>query len=120
MSWLDQVEVVAVWNNQTPLEVGMVKLKGAPLHNTHKIHDLTLLCLRKLLIENYSDTPYVSDVMVAYNIISQAKNESFLQYLMHAKDYLECINHTSRVSSMDSSGLNHISLVQCLSDNYNR
>ena len=41
MSWLDQVDVVAEGNNQTPLEVGMAKLKGTPLHNTHKTHDLT-------------------------------------------------------------------------------
>ena len=37
---------------------------------------------------------------------------------MCAKDYLEWINHTGRLSSMDGSGLNHISLVQSLSDNY--
>ena len=39
---------------------------------------------------------------------------------MHAKDYLEHINHTCRLSSMDSSRLNHISLVQGLSDSYVR
>ena len=43
MSWLDQVEVVVERNNQAPLQVGMAKLKGAPLHNTHKAHDLTWL-----------------------------------------------------------------------------
>ena len=30
MSWLAEVEVVAQRSNQTPLEVGMAKLKGAP------------------------------------------------------------------------------------------
>ena len=97
MSWLEQVEVVAERNNQASLEVGMARLKGAPLLNVHKIHDLTWPQLQKLLIENYSDTSYISDMMLAYNRIC-------------AKDYLECINHTSR--------LNHISLVQGLSDNY--
>ena len=58
--------------------------------------------------------------MVAYNRILQTENESVSQYLMHAKDYFECIDHTSKLSSMDSSGLNHISLVQGLSDNYIR
>ena len=76
--------------------------------------------IKKLLIENYSDTLYVSDVMVAYNRISQAEDKSVSQYLIPAKDYLECINHTSRLASMDSSGLNHISLVKGLSDNYIR
>ena len=41
MSWLEQVEVVAERNNQAPLEVGMAKLKGAPLHNVHKTCNLT-------------------------------------------------------------------------------
>ena len=76
MSWLEQVGVVAERNNQAPLEVGMAKLKGAPLHDVHRICDLTWLWLLKLLIENYSDTLYVSDAMVAYNRISQAEDES--------------------------------------------
>ena len=50
--------------------------------------------------------------MVAYNRISQAENESILQYLMCQKDYLECINHRSRPSSMDGSGLNHMCQVK--------
>ena len=41
MSWLEQVEVVVERNNQAPLEVGMAKLKGAPLCDVHKICDLT-------------------------------------------------------------------------------
>ena len=41
MSWLEQVEVVAERNNQAPLEVGMEKLKGAPLCDVHKICNLT-------------------------------------------------------------------------------
>ena len=57
ISWLEQVKVVAEGNNQAPLEVSMAKLKGAPLLDTHKIHDLTWSWLRKLLMENYSDAP---------------------------------------------------------------
>ena len=71
-------------------------------------------------MENCSDTPYVSDAMVAYNRISQAENESVSQYLMHVKDYLEHINHTSTQAGRDSSGLSHSSLVQGLSNNYVR
>ena len=72
MSWLEQVEVVAERNNQARLEVGMAKLKGQPLCNVHKMHNLTWLQLQKLLIENYSDTLYVSDMMVMYNRKTQA------------------------------------------------
>ena len=82
MSWLDQVEVVVEWNKQAPLEVGMAKLKRAPQHNTHKTHDLTWLCLRRLLIENNSDTPYVSDAMVVYNRISSVCNTWCMQRII--------------------------------------
>ena len=58
--------------------------------------------------------------MVAYNRISQAEDESVSWYLISTKDYLECINHTNRLVSMDGSGLNHISLVQGLNDHYIR
>ena len=83
-----------------------------------KIFNLTWPQLRKLLIESCSDTQYVSDVIVAYNRISQAEKKLVSQYLICAKDYFEQINHTSRLASMDSSGLNHVSLVQGLSDKY--
>ena len=56
--------------------------------------------------------------MVAYNRISQAEDKLVSQHLIHAKDYLECINHTNRLGSRDGSGLNHISLVQGLNDHY--
>ena len=59
-------------------------------------------------------------MMVAHNRILQAENKSVSQYLMLAKDYLEHINHTSQLPSMDGSGVSHISLVQGLSDNYVR
>ena len=79
MSWLEQVEVVAERNNQAPLEVGIAKLKGPTLHNVDEICSLTWPWLWKLLIENYSDTPYISETMVAYNRISQAEDESVSQ-----------------------------------------
>ena len=63
-------------NNQAHLEVGIAKLKGAVLCNIQKISYLTWPQLRKLLLENYSDTPYVSDAMVAYNRILQDEDKS--------------------------------------------
>ena len=80
MSWLEQVGVVAERNNQTSMEVGMAKLMEAPLHGIHIICYLTWPHLHKVLIENYSDTPYISDAMVAYNRIAQAEDKSVLQY----------------------------------------
>ena len=60
--------------------------------------------------------------MQCLHIIKYHKQKmmSVSQYLMHVKDYLEHINHISRLSSMASSRLNHISLVQGLSDTYVR
>ena len=59
-------------------------------------------------------------MQVTCNKISQAENDSVSQYLMHVKDYLEHINHTNRLSSKDSSRINHISFIQGLSDSYVR
>ena len=69
-----------------------------------------------MLKENYSDTPYIPDVMATYNRISQAEDKLVSQYLIYAKYYLECISYTNRFVSMDGSGLIHILLVQGLND----
>ena len=58
--------------------------------------------------------------MVAYNRISQAEDKLVSHYLICAIDYLEYINHTNTLVSMDGSGLNHFSLVQGLNDHYIR
>ena len=43
----------------------------------HKFH--------QVLTENYSDVPYVSDVMTCYLKIIKGEEESIVQYLVRAK-----------------------------------
>ena len=74
----------------------------------HKFH--------QILIENYSNVPYISDAMVAYNNLTKQNDESTSQYLIRAKVLLEHINHISRLSQMSRKGLNHLALVQGLRD----
>ena len=52
-----------------PVEVGISKLKGLSLSDINTIRKeegVTRHKFRQILIENYSNIPYVSDAMVAY------------------------------------------------------
>ena len=75
--------------------------------------------LRQILIAYYSNVPYVSDVMVTYNNITQ-DHESTPQYLIRAKVLLEHINHIFKLSQISSKGLNNLGLVLGLRDNHIR
>ena len=114
--WLDQVEQVTERTGNDLVEVGMSKLKGLTLGNISTVRKKESLMWHKfhqILIENYFKVPYVSDTIVAYNNLTQ-DNESMLQYLIRAQVFLECINHTSKLSQMSSKGLNNLSLIQGL------
>ena len=92
--WLDQVELVAERTGNGPVEVGISKLRGLALGDITKIRKeegLTWHKFRQILIENYSNIPYVSDALVAYTNLKQQDDESTSQYLIRAKVLLECI-----------------------------
>ena len=74
----------------------------------------------EVLTENYSDVPYVSDIMTCYLKIIQGEEKSVAQYFVRAKMYLERINHTSKLSNINGGGLKHIPLAQGLKDSYIR
>ena len=73
--------------NTDPVEVGISKLIGIPLRNIitikHEEGNLMWHKFHQVLLENYSDTPYVSDInhdMLFKN--SQGEEESVVQYLV--------------------------------------
>ena len=72
------------------VEVGINKLKGLALGdiNTIRKEGLTWHKFRQILIENYSNIPYMSDAMVAYTNLMWQDDESTSQYLIRAKVYL--------------------------------
>ena len=93
----------------------MSKLQGIALGDITAVRKEEGLPWHKfiqVLIENYSNIPYVSNAMVAYNNIAQKDDKSTLQYLIRAKVLLEHINHTSKLSHISGKGLNDIALVQ--------
>ena len=68
--WLDQVEQVTERTGNNLVEVGISKLKGLTLGDitiVRKEEGLVWYTFRQVLIENYSNVPYASDAMVAYN-----------------------------------------------------
>ena len=78
----------------------MRKLKGMALHNVNTASkEGTLLhfqfCL--LLIDHYSNIPYVSDALNTYAYLTQGENELITQYLTRPKILLEHIHHNSKM-----------------------
>ena len=114
---LDQVELVAERTGNDPVEVDISKLKGLALGDINTIRKekgLTWHKFRQILIENYSNIPYVPDAMVAYTQLMQQDDESTSQYFIRAKVLLECMNHTSKLSQISGKGLNNLALIQGL------
>ena len=100
----------------------MSKLKGLTLGEittVKKEEGLMWHKFRQVVIENYSNIPYVSDAMVAYNNITQ-EDESTSQYLIRAKVLLKHTNHTSKLSQISGKGLNNLALVQGLRNKHIR
>ena len=70
--WLDQVELVAERIGNYLAEVGISKLKGLGLGDINTIRQEQGLMWHKfkqILIENYSDILYMSDMMVAQHTL---------------------------------------------------
>ena len=81
--WLDQGKLVAKKTGNDPVEVGISKLKGLALGDINTIRKeegSTWHKFRQILIKNYFNIPYVSDVMVAYTNLMQQDDESASQY----------------------------------------
>ena len=89
--WLDQVKLVAERTGNDLVEIGISKLKRLVLGDVNTIRKEEGLMwhkFRQILIENYSNIPYMSDAMVAYTNLSQQDDESTSQYLLELKSYL--------------------------------
>ena len=72
--WLDQFKLVAERTCNDPLDGGISKLKGLALGDINTIRKeegLRWHKFRQILMENYSNIPYVSDAMVAYTQLTQ-------------------------------------------------
>ena len=68
---------------------------------------LTWSTLKKHLTSNYSEIPYDTHSINAYDGLQQGNDESTEAYLHRAQDILECIHHTNDMSSITAIGTNH-------------
>ena len=100
--------MVAENTGTDPLKVGLA-LGG--IIAIHKEGHLTWFSFREQLIEHYSDMPYASDAMYTYSHLSQGDEEPTTHYLLRAKALLECIHHTTKLSSIPGVGWGNLYLV---------
>ena len=104
---LGYTEMVAEKTGIDTLEVAVSILKGLVLGDINAINiegHLTLYSFRQRLIEHYSNVPYASDAMFTYSHLSQGNEEPTTHYLSTAKVLLECIHHTTKLSSIPGVG----------------
>ena len=112
--WLEHIEAISKKTGFDPLETGINKLKGTALCDMNAISkegNLSYFQFHQLLIEHYSNIPYVSDALSAYAQLIQGKNEMVMQYLARDKVLLECIHYTSKLCNIPGSGYDNLYLV---------
>ena len=115
--WLDHIEGVAKKMGFNPVEIGMSKLKGMALHDINtasKEGTLSYFQFCQLLIEHYSNIPYVLDTLNTYAHIVQHEHESIAQYLTRAKELVEHIHHNSKMHDIPGISYDKLYLVRGL------
>ena len=73
-----------------------------------------ILCWSTLkwhLTSYYSEIPYDTHVINAYDMLQQGTNESTEVYVHRVQDILECIHHTNDMSSISAIGTNHAKIL---------
>ena len=100
-----------------PEEIGMSKLKGMALCNSNAARkEGTLLYFQfcQLLIEHYSNIPYMLDALHTYAHLEQGEHESIARYLTRSKVLLEHIHHNSKMCDIPCIGYDKLYLVRGL------
>ena len=112
--WLDHIKGVTKKMGSDPWEIGMIKLKGMALCDVNaasKEGTLSYFQFCQLLIEHYSNVPYMSNVLNACAHLMQGENKSITQYLTRAKVLLEHIHHNSKMCDIPGIGYDKHYLV---------
>ena len=113
----DHIKTAAEKTGMDPLEVRIIKLKGLALGDINEIckeGSLTWYSFRQRLFEHYSNVPYECNAMFACSHLSQGGEEPTAQYLVRAKFLLECIHHTTKLSSIPGAVWDNMYLVRGL------
>ena len=110
--------------NLDTLSIALSKLQGAPLKSANYLESkevrsgktLVWSSLKKHLTGDYSEIPYHTHAINAYESLQQGNNESTEAYLHRAQDILEHIHHTNDMSSITTIGTNHAKILTGLKD----
>ena len=122
--WAQSVEKATRLCHLDTLSIALSKLQGALLKlgshlETEEVNSgktLVWPTLKKHLTSNYSEIPYNTHAINAYNTLQQGSDESTEAYLHRAQDILECIHHTNNMSSITAIGKNHAKILTGLKD----
>ena len=122
--WAQSVENATRLCNLDTLSLALSKLQGAPLKSASYLEskeansDKTLVwsSLKKHLTSNYSEIPYYTHAINAFNSSQQDGNWSTEAYLHRAQDILDCIHHTNDMSSITAIGTKHAKILTGLKD----
>ena len=68
------------------------------------------------MTSNYSEISYNTHAINVYDSLHQGSDESTIPYLHRAQDILECIHHTSDMSSITAISTNHANILTSLKD----
>ena len=68
------------------------------------------------MTSSYSEIPYNTHAINAYDSLHQGSDESTIVYLHRVQDILECIHHTSNMSSITAISTNHAKILTGLKD----
>ena len=123
-SWVQSIENAAKLYNLDTLTITLSKLQGPPLKSACSLKSkevgsgkqLNWHSLKKHLTTNYSDIPYNTHTINAYNNLHQGSNESTSTYLHRAQDIIECNHHASDMTSISAFGTNHAKSLTTLRD----
>ena len=93
--------------NLDGLSIALSKLQGALLKSANYLEDkesnsgkkLFWTTLKEHLTSTYSEIPYDTHAINAYDTLQQGTDESTEAYLHRMQDILECIHHTSDIVS---------------------
>ena len=75
-----------------------------------------MVYIKKHLTSNYSEIPYDTHAINAYDSLQKGTDESTEAYLHRSQDILECIHHTNDMSSITAIETNHPKVLTGLND----
>ena len=112
--------------NLDTLSIALSKLLGTPLKSASFLESkeissgkqLVWHSLKKHLTNNYSEIPYDTHAINAYDSLHQGSSESIIAYLHRVQDILKHIHHTDDMSSITAIGTNHAKILTGLKESW--